>query len=121
MKHTQGNWLISTHADNEDIVIRNDKGIIANLSVDQWDDLSQDEIEANAMIIVEAANIAHKTGKTPRQLADENKQLLEALQYIKDETRKAELSSFDTFEDQKKFLNEIFQTAREAINKALNQ
>jgi len=51
---TKGEWDISTHSDNEDIVIRSQKGIIANLSVDSWDELSRKEQEANAHLIAVA-------------------------------------------------------------------
>lgn len=37
------------------------------------------EAEANAKLIAEAGNVTNETGKTPRQLADENKELLNAL------------------------------------------
>lgn len=35
--------------------------------------------KANAQLIAEAGTVANETGKTPRQLADSNKELLEAL------------------------------------------
>lgn len=37
------------------------------------------EMKANARLIAEAGTVAHETGLTPRQLADLNKELLEAL------------------------------------------
>lgn len=51
---TEGEWDISTHADNNDIVIRSPKGIIANLSVDAWDDIPKEETRANASLIAAA-------------------------------------------------------------------
>ena len=38
--------------------------------------------ELNAELIIEAFNVANETGKTPRQLADENAKLLEALKNL---------------------------------------
>lgn len=42
-----------------------------------WSNLPIDR--ANAQLIAEAGTVANETGKTPRQLAEENKMLLEAL------------------------------------------
>ena len=38
-----------------------------------------DEAEANAELIAEAFNVANETGRSPRELAEINKQLLEML------------------------------------------
>ncbi len=43
----------------------------------------KEEAEANAKLIAEAGTVANETGKTPRQLADDNKVLLEALQNMR--------------------------------------
>lgn len=40
---------------------------------------SDEEAEANAKLISEAFNVANETGKTPRQLQEENKEFLEVL------------------------------------------
>ena len=42
----------------------------------------KEEAEANAQLIAEAGTVANETGKTPRQLADDNKVLLEALNQL---------------------------------------
>ena len=42
----------------------------------------KEEAEANAQLIAEAGTVANETGKTPRQLADDNKVLLEALKEL---------------------------------------
>lgn len=39
--------------------------------------------EANAQLIAEAGTVTHETGFTPRQFADQNKKLREALQNIR--------------------------------------
>ena len=48
----------------------------------------KEEAEANAQLIAEAGTVANETGKTPRQLADDNKLLLEALIDITNSYRK---------------------------------
>jgi len=79
MKHTKGEWTFSPM-----------KGTKHHcFSAQVWDengfnlasiDSRYGEIEAtaNAKLIAEAGTVANETGKTPRQLADENKILLEA-------------------------------------------
>ncbi len=47
--------------------------------------------EANAKFIAEAFNVAHETNKSPRQLADENKELLEALVKIRNSIKNQNL------------------------------
>jgi len=42
--------------------------------------LTQEEMDANAIFIAEAFDVDNETGLTPRQLADQNAKLLEALQ-----------------------------------------
>jgi len=41
------------------------------------------ELDNNAALIAEAGTVAHETGKTPRQLQEENQDLLEALKAVK--------------------------------------
>lgn len=48
------------------------------LTIEDYTD-NPTEADANAELIAEAFNIANETGKSPRTLADENKELLEAL------------------------------------------
>lgn len=50
---------------------------IATIDVYEGDDL--EELKANAKLIAEAGTVTNETGKTPRQLADENKELLKAI------------------------------------------
>ena len=47
-----------------------------------WQDWHQRDMkpEANALLITEAGTVAHETGLTPRQLAEQRAELLEALQ-----------------------------------------
>jgi hypothetical protein len=54
MKHANGEWDVSTHEDNGDIVIRSTNGIIANCSIDAWPEMSRNEKEANAKLIAMA-------------------------------------------------------------------
>lgn len=43
----------------------------------------EEESTANAKLTAEAFNVANETGKTPRQLANENKMLIDAMERIK--------------------------------------
>lgn len=45
-----------------------------------FNEFDKEEARANAELIAEAGNVYIETGKTPRQLADINAELLEALQ-----------------------------------------
>lgn len=74
-KHTKGEWVINSQ---KNLVIVGRKWI-ADLLNNGFEHISELEREANAKLIVEAGNVANETGKTPSQLADENKELLEAL------------------------------------------
>lgn len=67
-KHTAGNWDVSTHADNNDIVVRSTKGIIANLSTDKWEEMSQEQAEANARLIAAAPELLETLQRTFKRL-----------------------------------------------------
>lgn len=55
MEHTKGQWEISHHNDNDELVIRDeDDGIIANLEADCC--RGNDETQANAAFICKAVN-----------------------------------------------------------------
>jgi hypothetical protein len=57
-KHTIGPWDVSTHADNDEIVIRSPKGIIANLDCDRpYDLITKSESEANAKLMAAAKDL----------------------------------------------------------------
>lgn len=103
-KHTKGEWVIE-HPINENaewLAIRSNavpllngkKFSIAKVQYQvPWQDnfvqnlgrkesevqISKSEAEANAKLIAEAGTVANETGKTPKQLAKINKELLEAL------------------------------------------
>ena len=73
--------------------------------------------KSNAELICEAFNVSNETGKTPRQLADENKELLEALQEIK----KGEGAyNMDKYEHANNTIENMKSLATQAINKATN-
>jgi hypothetical protein len=66
---SNGYWYVGTHrAERDDVCVL----------------YTQDNIEANARLIAEAGTVATETGLTPRQLADQRKELLEALQLVLD-------------------------------------
>lgn len=52
------------------------------IAVCQYAGLWEDEVRGNADIIVEAGTVAHETGLSPRQLADQRADLLGALKKV---------------------------------------
>lgn len=66
-------------------------------------------MNANAQLIAEAGNVTQETGKTPRQLAEENKMLLHALKIIDGAYATGGLTGL---------LKEEISIMKEAINKA---
>lgn len=80
-KHTKGEWDYDINANKGfDIFLKNSIKTIANvLHKDVSYMPNEQEAEANAKLIAEAGTVVNETGKMPRQLADENKELLEAL------------------------------------------
>lgn len=99
-KHTKGEWLVNkvgyrilpyktetaekyTISTTTDFYQKSIANIVAQ-SIDDEDGLnivrySNEECLSNAKLIAEAGTVANETGKTPRQLVEENKELLEAL------------------------------------------
>ena len=80
-KGTKGKFIInkSSNFSNRDNVMIGERKIfvIENHSA------PDEEAEANAHLISEAFNVVNETGYTPNQLAEQNKELLEALKDIK--------------------------------------
>lgn len=83
MKHTKGKVRITGHTTFgtkhtlcEIQISENDNHGICTVNANNR---SASEANANAELICEAFNVTNETGKSPRQLADENKELLEAL------------------------------------------
>ena len=123
MKHTIGIWKQSHRIIDEDenyaTQVYTDDTIICTLD---WAGHKEDDgktttsrREANARLIAEAGTVANETGKTPRQLADENKELLEALQEIK----KGEGAyNMDKYEHANNTIENMKSLATQAINKA---
>ena len=114
MKHTSGKASFDNNIGCKDVYAGNNK--IAICFTTGINNESQDK--ANAELICEAFNVANETGKTPRQLADENKELLEAV-----------LSTQKFFDDMPKgqfgnlvfdfgLMNDMFINIRKSINKA---
>lgn len=83
MKHAKGEWKVCiqpshgirlsvrAYENNKSIEVCsvNSPGFLENRS-------SKPVAEANAKLIAEAGTVTNQTGKTPKQLADENKKLL---------------------------------------------
>lgn len=80
MKHTTGKWNVESGLGDEIYYITSERGdILATVR----NDVTTHEPEANAKLIAEAGTVANETGFTPRQLADQNKELREALESLK--------------------------------------
>jgi len=56
---TPGKYDVSTHPDKNDIVVRSEKGIVANFSVDCWEEMTWGEQKANAILFVQSLNLFH--------------------------------------------------------------
>ena len=89
MEHTSGKWSYKKNSSFYEIKTDNPKRSFGfNIMLyNQEHGLSKGihfskENEANAKLIAEAGTVTNETGKSPRQLADENKELLEALHHL---------------------------------------
>ncbi|BEV44811.1 hypothetical protein [Afipia carboxidovorans] len=88
-KPTPGPWKWTWENMNRDWAIVTDVhgSIIANVNTETGPDACFAPAtrwmpaEANARLIAEAGTVAHETGLTPRQLAEQRDELLEALQW----------------------------------------
>ena len=76
-QHTQGEWKTSANCDF--VWVDRDGGF----SICKMADLGQTTV-ANANLIAEAGTVANETGHTPRQLADQKADLLEAAMIAKE-------------------------------------
>ena len=96
MEHTKGKWYIErTSSKDGDFQGRilcessekksphSDKAQVYRIAGEpcKLNGFANIHVEADAKLIAEAGTVATETGKTPRQLADENKELLEAIHY----------------------------------------
>lgn len=72
----------------------------------------RNEAEANARLIAEAGTVYHETGLTPRQLADQRAELLEALR---------ELATEEYRDDDDPILHKARSKARAAIQRATGE
>jgi len=75
-KHTPGEWVMDSSRVHTSIET-NEGNHIALVS---YGNVPMEEHRANARLIAEAGTVATETGLTPRQLADQRKELLEALE-----------------------------------------
>lgn len=72
--------ILETNEADEWVDVNSVKGIFARTFYGELEPIiTKKEAELNANLISEAFNVANETGKTPRQLADDNKVLLETL------------------------------------------
>ena len=84
LKITKGVWDVADYLDKEN----GNRSLAVWVGQDQTICLVSPKISenktdlANAKLIAEAGTVANETGKTPRQLYDENKILLEAINKI---------------------------------------
>ena len=88
--------LITSEVLSLDTLGRGKRKLICHISDvrgDSFERIESDEMESNSKLITEAFNVANETGKMPRQLADENKELLEALITAEDTLRKLNINA----------------------------
>ena len=108
MKHTKGEWYIDDDGEKvakvRSTIHKEGKGICLIYPNKEW--------EANAKLIVEAGNVTNETGYTPRQLAEQKAELLEALKTIKG----AFYSDGESYKEQ---VDDLKAIANEAIKKAI--
>jgi len=84
-KGTKGVVNLVTEHHNSKVFIETGYVTVAVLQFgDYKHTANENETTANAELICEAFNVVNETGKTPRQLADINKELLTAIQKVKD-------------------------------------
>ena len=126
MKHTIGIWKQSHRIIDEDdnyaTQVYTDDTIICTLD---WAGHKEDDgkttssrREANARLIAEAGTVANETGKTPRQLADTVKELLEVSVMMQE--RIEQLINVTPTGRLRESLTDENIKALEAINKATN-
>ena len=77
---TKGEWIISDLIQDDGMYVYSTRNrLSAILRIYKGENPNAEQAESNAKLIAEAGTVANETGKTPRQLADDNKVLLEAL------------------------------------------
>ncbi len=81
MKHTKGEWITKYREAAGWEVYNEDGNTICSMGWYQFhNSVMNPEIEeANAKLITEAGNVTNETGYTPRQLAEQKAELLNAL------------------------------------------
>ena len=81
---TKGEWIISDLIQDDGMYVYSTRNrLSAILRIYKGENPNAEQAESNAKLIAEAGTVANETGKTPRQLADDNKVLLEALQNMR--------------------------------------
>lgn len=79
MKHTPGPWEAELKLNMGRLMVHgHDNNAVCKMA----DARSNNQNIANARLIAEAGTVAHETGLTPRQLAEQRKELLEACKAI---------------------------------------
>jgi len=88
MKPTKGKWEVLEAISIDDTIVyynitvvtkRDGRQSVAMAHPNEYLNISLKQARANAKLIAEAGTVANETGKTPRQLADINAELLDAL------------------------------------------
>lgn len=77
VKHTPGPWRLLSSTE-----VGDSKGRIADVAVRSLCIRPSEEEIANARLIAEAGTVTYETGLTPRQLAEQRSELLEACKSI---------------------------------------
>ena len=107
VRGSRGYWSVSTAPKTEEL-----GGVVKTFDCELVSVLSEcdpTEMQSNATLIAEAGTVFHETGKTPRRLADENAELLVALE---------DVMRFWMHDDEDVMPAAMFDGAWRAINKA---
>lgn len=87
--HTKGPWAIDWNVSRIDVFSSDAATLIATIRRSTPSDGIDADARANARLIAEAGTVATETGLTPRQLAEQRKELLEALCDLAESVRAA--------------------------------
>ena len=127
MKHTKGEWYLHKHigVTKESVKMNKltpiyyqnvcDKKFPGGRIIAKCLSKDKDELQVNAKLIAEAGNVANETGHTPRQLAEQKAELLEALKEITKGEGRFDMDRLihasNTIEDMKSIANEAIKKA----------
>lgn len=118
---TPGPWSIDAAGDVESQAVRRIAVVCTAATQDGWsgsDFATEARQRANARLIAEAGTVAHETGLTPRQLAEQRAELLEVVKKFIAWSEAEEDHKGTTFWERVEMLRDLDDAAAAAIAKA---